>query len=129
VACTFALVGDRIVTAVDDKPKRRLQLQRLTNLAANPGASLLVDLYSEDWRRLWWVRADGQATIRTAGPDWQAAIDHLAAKYSAYRVRPPTGAVISMSVDRWSMWVASAELRGHGKTAEDDVGDGPLAGR
>jgi hypothetical protein len=40
------------------KPKRSSRLQREENLAADPRASLLVEHWeTEDWSRLWWVRA------------------------------------------------------------------------
>ena len=61
----FALEGDTLYTAVDHKPKRSRDLQRLENIAANPAVSLLVDHYDEDWAQLWWVRADGPAMLYT----------------------------------------------------------------
>src|SRR3990170_1270448 len=63
VVVTFALSGDTVVTAVDDKPKRTQQLQRLRNLQERPAATLLVDHYDEDWSQLWWVRLDGDAHV------------------------------------------------------------------
>ena len=64
VPVVFTMVGDdRIVIAVDSKPKRSRRLRRLTNIEADPRVSLLVDEYSDDWRRLWWVRVDGRASI------------------------------------------------------------------
>jgi len=63
VPIVFALDGDRIYSAVDQKPKRTTALRRLANVAANPNVSLLVDDYDDDWDRLWWVRADGRATV------------------------------------------------------------------
>ncbi len=49
VPCCFVLDGDRIVSAVDAKPKSTLALARLANLRAHPEAALLVDRYDEDW--------------------------------------------------------------------------------
>lgn len=64
VPVVFTVVGDdRIVIAVDSKPKRSRQLRRLANIEADPRVSLLVDEYDDDWRRLWWVRVDGRASI------------------------------------------------------------------
>lgn len=62
VPMTFALLSggehaDALVTAVDAKPKRTTDLQRLRNIAANPAVSVLVDHYDDDWTQLWWVRA------------------------------------------------------------------------
>ncbi len=40
------------------KPKSSSRLQRERNLAADPRGSLLVEWWeTEDWSRLWWVRA------------------------------------------------------------------------
>ncbi|MEW2546817.1 TIGR03668 family PPOX class F420-dependent oxidoreductase [Streptomyces sp. NPDC047002] len=55
--------GDRIAIAVDHKPKRHRNLRRLRNIEAEPRVCALVDAYSDDWTRLWWVRADGTARV------------------------------------------------------------------
>jgi PPOX class probable F420-dependent enzyme len=60
----FVLVGVMIYSAVDAKPKRSARLQRLANVASEPRCSLLVDHYEDDWSKLWWVRADGEASER-----------------------------------------------------------------
>jgi PPOX class probable F420-dependent enzyme len=114
VPITFAAVGDRIVTAVDHKPKRTTDLSRLRNLRARPRVCVLADHYEDRWERLWWVRADGVARIIDAGDDageHAAALDLLAARYPQYRLHRPAGAVISVSVERWSGW-AWAEAPG-----------------
>lgn len=104
----FALDGDRIVTAVDHKPKRTTRLQRLSNIRANPDVSLLADHYDEDWDRLWWVRADGQASIIESGREHAEAIDRLVDRYDQYRSFRPDGPVVVVDVSRWSGWEASA---------------------
>jgi PPOX class probable F420-dependent enzyme len=63
VPVVFAAAGDTIWLAVDAKPKRTTQLQRLTNLHSEPRCALLADHYDEDWNRLWWVRADGVGVV------------------------------------------------------------------
>jgi PPOX class probable F420-dependent enzyme len=45
VPIVFALEDDRVYTAIDDKPKRTRELQRLANIAADPRVSVLVDSY------------------------------------------------------------------------------------
>lgn len=106
VPIAFALLGRSIVTAVGDKPKTTTALPRLRNIAANPAVSVLIDHYDDDWNQLWWVRADGTATIADAetAPD---TLDVLAAKYQPYRNRTPQGPVIVVTVDRWTAWSAS----------------------
>ena len=106
VPCCFALVGDeRVVTAVDAKPKSTLALRRLANVRAHPHASLLVDHYDDvDWSRLWWVRVDGTARVIDGGADRDRAIAALAARYAQYRDAPPPGAVIALDVTVWRAW-------------------------
>ena len=103
VAVCFALVGDRIFTAVDAKPKRTRTLKRLENVRATGRASLLVDHYEEDWSRLWWVRVDGPAEVIES----EAAIDALAAKYEQYRAARPGGPVIALTAAAWRSWIPS----------------------
>ena len=106
VPITFALNGQRIVSAIDHKPKTTTNLQRLKNIEATPFASIVVDRYDEDWSGLWWVRADGNARIVQEGYDHESAVGWLAEKYAAYRDRPPRGPVIVLDVQRWSTWSA-----------------------
>jgi len=109
VPITFALAGGLIWSAVDDvKPKRTMNLARLRRIAADPRVSVLADHYDEDWRALWWVRADGLArAIDAADPAARAGLDALAGRYAPYRERPPAGPLIAVSVERWSWWSAS----------------------
>jgi PPOX class probable F420-dependent enzyme len=102
VPCTFAVLGDTIVSAVDHKPKRTTALRRLANIGANPHVALLADQYDEDWRALWWARADGIARVtEEAEPELRAA---LVARYPQYADHPPDGALIVVAVERWSGW-------------------------
>ena len=103
VPVTFALDGDTIYTAIDAKPKRGTPLRRLTNIAANPRVTLLVDEYDEDWSRLWWVRADGVASVEAIGPK---ALVLLRDRYEQYGAVELTGPVIVVRVDRWLGWLA-----------------------
>lgn len=107
VPIVFAIAGDRIVTAVDHKPKRTTHLQRLENIAANPVVAVLADHYEDDWARLWWVRADGAATVVEDGSPHESAVGLLAEKYPQYREHPVVGPVIDIRVDRWSGWKPS----------------------
>lgn len=107
VPVTFALDGDLVYTAVDAKPKTTTRLRRLSNIRANHRVAVLADHYDEDWSALWWVRADGEASILDdpagmAGPAWL-----LADRYPQYRDNPPAGPVIAISVDRWTGWSAT----------------------
>jgi PPOX class probable F420-dependent enzyme len=107
VPVCFVLIGERVYTAVDHKPKRTTRLRRLANIAATGRACVLVDHYSDDWDELWWVRLDGTGTVLdNADTDAKAAVAALAAKYDQYAARPPTGPVIGVEVIRWAGWAA-----------------------
>jgi PPOX class probable F420-dependent enzyme len=104
VPLVFALAGDTVVSAVDDKPKRTRELRRLRNVAENPRVALLADHYDDaDWSALWWVRADGAARVAAYDPQ---AIALLAARYPQYRAAPPAGPVLIVEVERWTGWRA-----------------------
>jgi PPOX class probable F420-dependent enzyme len=107
VPVTFAVAGDVIYTAVDAKPKTTTNLRRLRNIAANPRVAVLADHYEQDWAGLWWVRADGTASLLDRPADMARPLQLLAARYPQYRASPPAGPVISIRVARWSGWAAS----------------------
>lgn len=106
VPIVFAVSGDRLVSAVDHKPKATVRLRRLDNIRALPRVTVLVDHYEADWDRLWWVRVRGDARVITDGPDQHAAIGELVARYPQYRDRPPSGPVIEVTITHWQGWSA-----------------------
>ena len=101
------LTDDEIVVVVDHKPKRTEQLRRLTNIRAHPEVAFLVDHFSSDWDRLWWVRADAVAEVVDDDPRHAAAVARLQRRYPQYREQVPTGPVIVARVRRWTGWSAS----------------------
>ena len=107
VPVTFAVDGDHIYTAVDAKPKTTTNLRRLRNIAAEPRVAMLADHYEQDWAGLWWVRADGVASLLDRPADMAGPLRLLAARYPQYRASAPAGPVISIRVSRWSGWAAS----------------------
>jgi PPOX class probable F420-dependent enzyme len=106
VPICFALDGNFLYSAVDEKPKRSKRLRRLANIRANPDVCVLVDHYEEDWSRLWWVRLRGRAEVQERGPERERALELLGAKYSQYRAEPPSGAAIVVRVDEIRTWEA-----------------------
>jgi PPOX class probable F420-dependent enzyme len=106
VPIVFAVDGEHVYSAVDQKPKRTTKLRRLENIAANPHVSLLVDHYEDDWDKLWWVRADGLARLLDADHDDEArnAIELLRARYPQQRA---TGSVLAVAIARWIGWSGS----------------------
>jgi PPOX class probable F420-dependent enzyme len=101
VPITFALAGNRLVTAVDHKPKSTTRLRRLRNIRENPAVSVLCDHYDEDWTRLWWVRVDGTAEVIASDND---LVDALVAKYPQYAPYRPKGPLIVITPTHWSGW-------------------------
>jgi len=106
VPVVLVLDGDTIYFAVDRKPKRSRDLKRLRNIAMNPSVAVLVDHYEEDWKALWWVRADGSARVLDPGPDTDLAMQLLAKRHAHYRAEPPPGPAVAIAVRRWSAWSA-----------------------
>jgi PPOX class probable F420-dependent enzyme len=105
VPVVFTVVGDsHVLVAVDSKPKRSRRLRRLENIEADPRVTLLVDHYTDDWSRLWWVRLEGRASVRSS-------VD--AATERAHRERYPQldghilGPWIDIAVDHVSGWSAT----------------------
>ena len=107
VVCCYAVQGDRVWTAIDDKPKSGVPLQRLANVRANQQVSLLVDHYEEDWAQLWWVRVDGAAAVVEDGNEEELSIAALTARYPQYAEARPPGPVIAIAIERVSGWSAS----------------------
>jgi PPOX class probable F420-dependent enzyme len=107
VPICFAVEGDLVYWAVDEKPKRTRRLQRLENIRANPHVSVLADHYDEDWTKLWWVRADGVARVVHDHEQEARALELLRAKYAQYEQASPAGPVVEIVVERWSGWTAA----------------------
>ncbi|MET0457143.1 MAG: TIGR03668 family PPOX class F420-dependent oxidoreductase [Mycobacterium sp.] len=106
VPIVFALAGGVLYTAVDAKRKSTHRLRRLANIAANPRVSLLVDHYDADWAQLWWVRADGTATVHQSGEAMAIGYAALRRKYSQYERVALDGPVVTVHVTHWTSWHA-----------------------
>lgn len=104
VPVTYAVSGDRVYIAIDDKPKSGGKLERLRNIAENPRVCLLAQHYQEDWSGLWWARADGVARVIDPGDMPFGVLGALVGRYAWYRAQPPTGPVIEVTVEKWSGW-------------------------
>jgi PPOX class probable F420-dependent enzyme len=87
VPVCFALVGETVYIALDEKPKRVRpeRLRRVRNIMANPRVQLLVDRYEEDWGRLAFAQLSGGATLLAGGAEHAEALKLLRAKYSQYQ--------------------------------------------
>ena len=114
VPMCFALDGDTLYTAVDEKPKSTRRLRRLANIEANPRVEVVVDRWDEDWSKLWWVRLAGEA--RVVEHD-ERGLELLQAKYAQYRDAPPGGPFVIVSIDSRTEWSAAAPV--HDRTEGD----------
>ncbi|MEA2406499.1 MAG: hypothetical protein QOE69_618 [Thermoleophilaceae bacterium] len=103
---TFAVAGDAVWSAIDDKPKRAAEPARVRRLRRRPAAALLVDVYDDDWSRLAWVQLVGRVDVLAIddGPEGMAA---LAAKYEPYAERTPPGPLLRLTVQRALHWRAA----------------------
>jgi len=99
----FVLAGNVVFTAVDAKPKKSSRLQRLANLESEPRCSLLVDHYEDDWSKLWWVRADGEAAVVEPAAATQG-LAALVERHAQYKESTPSGPLVAVRVIRWSGW-------------------------
>ncbi len=109
IPIVYAIVEDRLVTAVDQKPKRDPNLARLRNIRADPRVSVLAHHYAEGWHHLWWVRVDGHAQIVSEDPE---AITALKARYPQYSQYEITGPVISVAIEGIRVWMANPPFQG-----------------
>ncbi len=108
VPVTFAVVDEQLVIGIDQKPKSTTRLRRLRNIQENPHVSVLADHYDDDWTQLWWVRADGRASVVDDGPLRDQAVRLLVAKYQQYADDPPGGPAIVVDIAQWSGWAYTA---------------------
>jgi len=106
VPFVFALKGDTLYWAVDSKPKRTPELQRLRNIRRDPRVGVLIDTYEDDWALLWWVRLRGKARFLT-GDERTRAVNALRGKYPQYREQPLDGDVVAIDVEEWVGWQAT----------------------
>jgi PPOX class probable F420-dependent enzyme len=90
VPIAFVHHGARLWSPVDGKPKQTTALARLRHVVADERVGLLLERHDEDWRRLWWIRVDGNARVVRASEE--AGIDAIAAalrsKYPQYGSTP-----------------------------------------
>jgi PPOX class probable F420-dependent enzyme len=105
VPICFALDGDTLYTAVDEKPKRTRRLARLDDIVRDPRAEVVIDRYDDDWTQLWWVRLRGRARVVERN---ERALELLRAKYAQYQERPPEGPFIVVTIDERVTWSADS---------------------
>jgi PPOX class probable F420-dependent enzyme len=103
---TFAVAGEAVWTAIDEKPKKTREPARVAYLRRRPEAALVMDEYDDDWTRLAWVQLIGRVDILPveSAPEGIAA---LAAKYAQYADQTPPGPLLRLTVERALHWRAT----------------------
>jgi PPOX class probable F420-dependent enzyme len=106
---TFALAGEAVWTAIDEKPKKTPEPARVAYLRRRPEAALVIDEYDDDWTRLAWVQLLGRVDIVPvdSSPEGTDALAALATKYQQYAESPPPGPLLRLSVERALHWRAA----------------------
>ena len=86
VPVCFALAGDRIYVAIDEKTKRvgPFRLKRVRNVLANPVVALVADVYDADWSKVTGLMARGRAEVLEGGHEHRQAVELLRARYPQY---------------------------------------------
>ena len=110
VPICFALAGDVLYSAIDEKPKRGdyTHLQRLRNITADPRVQVLLDEYDEgDWSRLRYVQLRGVARVIESGAEHSRAVSLLRARYRQYGTMAlESRPIIAVDVQRVVAWRA-----------------------
>ena len=110
VPVCFALDGDNLYIAIDEKPKRgpAAGLKRLRNISENPSVALVADHYDDaDWSRLGWVMVRGPAEVLQSGAEHRRAQRLIGARYAQVAaMRIADRPVIAIRIDRVAAWGA-----------------------
>ena len=107
VPICFALDGDLLFSAIDEKPKAGdyTRLRRLRNIAANAHVQVLFDIYHDDWSQLRYVQLRGVARVVENGPEHVRAVTLLRARYAQYALMAlESRPVIAIDVRRAVYW-------------------------
>jgi PPOX class probable F420-dependent enzyme len=102
---TYALSGEALWSAIDQKPKSSREPARLRYLRRRPRAALTVDRYDDDWSELAWVQVLADVEIVDPG-EAPEALEALRAKYEPYRESAPPGPLIRLLPRRVLWWSA-----------------------
>jgi PPOX class probable F420-dependent enzyme len=108
VPVVFVIDGDTLYSATDAGPR---PVKRLRNMRRDPRVTVLVDVYDEDWSKVWWVRMHGRGRAIEEGSERDHALRLLWEKYPQFGSAPPSeaaGPVMAVDIEEWSGWAYSA---------------------
>ena len=109
----FVIEQKSIFIPLDDKTKATTikQLKRVKNITENPRVSFLVDHYEEDWKNLWFVMLNGDATLlyqkgkhQTTNEELIRIRSMLVEKYTQYTKIGIRNLYIKISIDKTVYW-------------------------
>jgi PPOX class probable F420-dependent enzyme len=106
VPVVFAVVGGRIFSPIDDKPKSGRELARVNNVRSRGNAAFLVDRWSEDWLQLGWVMVRGNATIEAPGWVTQTFLDRYPQYQEMGFSSGERAIAITPSIVSWWLWTS-----------------------
>jgi PPOX class probable F420-dependent enzyme len=105
VPVCFATSEDTLYITIDEKPKQRVVLKRLRNIAENPAVAVVVDRYDENWSLLGWVMLHGHAEILDEGKEHDDAQALLRSRYRQLEAMQIAGLpVIAVRIERTASW-------------------------
>jgi len=86
VPICFAFDGEYIFTPIDNKPKKTkaTKLKRVLNIIESSKATILVDKYEDDWKKLYYLMIRGEAEIIEHGELYEKSLNLLCLKYKQY---------------------------------------------
>lgn len=86
VPICFAFDGECIFTPIDNKPKKTkaTKLKRVQNIIESSKATILVDKYEDDWKKLYYLMIRGEAEIIEHGELYKKSLNLLCLKYKQY---------------------------------------------
>ncbi|MGN6606739.1 MAG: hypothetical protein ACTHMS_06990 [Jatrophihabitans sp.] len=109
--CVYAVSGDgtHVGVPIDSvKPKASTRLRREDNLDADPRGALLVEHWeTEDWTRLWWVRANLRHVPEPSSDVVDDLADRLARAVPQYADKP-FHRVLVCRIEAVTGWSAAA---------------------
>jgi PPOX class probable F420-dependent enzyme len=115
---TFAVAGDSVWSAIDNKPKRTAEPARVRWLRRRPEAALCVDRYADEWAELAWVQLLGRIDVLDLD-EGAPGLAALRAKYRQYESDPPPGPLLRLGVDRALAWRAEDAGRRHSNSTSN----------
>lgn len=86
-------------------------VKRLRNLNTDPRVTILVDVYEEDWSRVWWVRMRGIGRAVEGGAERERAYRLLRETYAQLTAVPgdeAAGPTMAVTIQGWSGWASSS---------------------